>query len=281
MTLSAPAEISEAKSHALYPLAMAAIYVLTAGLLGLLVYCRAAGEPCSVADEDGLVESGTLVAFGLCALLAFLAAIMQRARLARREKVLLIVFGLLCLAAVGEEISWGQRVFGLKVPQSLSKEAGGAIQAGHKDLTVHNLTLNLGFMKFSVGGVLLSLPLFVGLFLHGVWLPVRVKAGKPVATGVVKRLGLFLPPLHLGILVFAVSLFLHYIHSVRSWRALEPREYKEMLIPAVYAFALLHVFFRQRTRANVIVTACALGLLAIGLVWSVIQGMTVPGHGLR
>lgn len=41
-----------------------------------------------------------------------------------------------------------------------------------------------------------------------------------------------------------------------------------MLVPLVYAFVLLHCFFRERSRMNLAVTAGTLLLLAAGLVGS-------------
>ena len=82
--------------------------------------------------EDSLLEWAQVVCFLTAAGLAGVAA----ARLHRRSRlgaVLLGGFAVLALVAAGEEISWGQRLFGWSTPEQL-----GAIN--HQDeTTVHNI----------------------------------------------------------------------------------------------------------------------------------------------
>lgn len=258
------------KSGPLYAVSMVVPYVLTAGLLVLLIYCHVNSEPFNISGEDGFVEWGSTVSLSLCALLAMTAAWTHRRELTRAQVILLVVFALVALGAVGEELSWGQRLLGFKGPLSMDTHGGAALRTGHNDVTIHNLTIDLGFMKFSPGGALFGVPLFIGLFLHGVWLPVRVKRGGRKAVAFVNKLGLFLPPMHLGVLVLVGAVFFHYR---RMWHHTDSREYKEMLVPTVYVFILLHCFFRQRKPLATAVTAVALALLVLALAWSWQQGM--------
>ncbi len=249
-------------SHRLYPLAMGLAYLVPAAMLGLVGWCVAHGEPMNISGEDGLVEWATVVAFALCSLVAIVALVVHRSCLTRAQRILLTVFALGCLVAVGEEISWGQRIFGFSPPESLASGSGGVVEMGHNDVTWHNLSLELGFMRFSLGGFLFSLPLFVALFVHGIWLPMRVRAGKDREQRLSQKLGLFLPPLHLGILLLGLVLLLHFGKPLPNT---ETREYKELACPVMYVFILLHAFFRTRRPAHLVITASAVSLLLVGL----------------
>lgn len=166
-----------AGAHGLYKLSMAVPYALTAALLGLLIYCHLHGEPFRISKEDGLVEWSTILAFCLCGALALTAACAHRRLLRRPQIVLLVVFGLAAFLAVGEELSWGQRIFGLKAPAALLPADHKIVRIGHQSVTAHNLTFELGPVKFSLGGMLFGWPLFILLFLHGVYLPLLLRAG--------------------------------------------------------------------------------------------------------
>ena len=255
----------------LYRLAMIVPYAVTAGLVGLLLYCNHWGETFNVSFEDGFVEWGTCVSFLLCGVLAFIAVGTKWVELTRAQVVFLIVFGLVAWIAVGEELSWGQRFFGFQPPAAMESHGGNWIRTGHNDVTWHNLTFDFGFMKFSLGGALFGVPIFLALFLHGVWLPVWFRRGGRKTVALVKKLGLFLPPLHLGILLLAGTILFHYR---KLWGELtDSREYKEMLIPAVYVFVLLHCFFRTRRWLDVAVTAAGLGAFLLGVGWSLYKGI--------
>lgn len=267
------AQIDSAPPGPLYRLAMAVPYVVTAALVGILIYCHFKGEPFNVSNEDGLVEWGTFLSFLLCLLLAVAALVGQWSSLTRAQAVFLGLFAVLCFVAAGEELSWGQRIFGFRPSAGMDSNSGSVIRTGHNDVTVHNLTIDLGFMKFSIGGMLFGVPLLLGLFVHGVWLPLRLKRGAPKTTAFVRRLGLFVPPLHLGILVLAAATFFHFR---KPWHHTDAREYKEMVVPMVYVFALLHCFFRRRTALATTVTAATLLIFCLAMAWLLQQGM--PGE---
>jgi hypothetical protein len=90
-------------------------------------------------SEDQWGEYATSVAWAFCALFSLMAAIRTRGRF-QRISWLLISLGALFVG--GEEISWGQRIFGLRTPQFLSE------WNTQNELTVHNLYLfNAGFLR--------------------------------------------------------------------------------------------------------------------------------------
>jgi len=255
-----------ARSNVLYGPAMALPYVMTASLTALLIYSHVYGEPFRVSAEDGFVEWGTVAAFGVWALLSVATVVARWADFSRAQKVLLILMAVVAVVAVGEELSWGQRYFGFEPPESMVSGGGGMVQMGHNDVTWHNLSFELGPLKFSVGGMLFGIPLLGAIFVHGIWLPRQVRARRPRPTRLVERLGLFLPPVHLGILLLVAAAAFHYAKASRNT---ESREYKELLVPAVYIFMMLHAYFRERRPLNTIVTAATIALLAAGLALSV------------
>ncbi len=269
-------------SNPLYRMAMAMPYAILAGLIALLIYCHVKGEPFNVSKEDGLIEWGTVVAFGLCGAIALTAALTNRSRLSKAQMILIILVGLVAFAAVGEELSWGQRYFGFTPPEGMKSDEGGTVYMGHNDTTGHNLSVELGPwhfslfgwsfdigpLKFSLGGMLFGVPLMVVIVFHGIWLPLRVRAAKPKSTSFTRKLGLFLPPIHLAVLLLAGTILFHY--SGKVWKDnTEAREFKELLVPAVYAFMLLHAYFRDRNAINTVVTGAAVVLLLGGFALSV------------
>ncbi len=259
---------NERPANPLYRLAMATPYAIFAGLVGLLIYCQVRGEPFNVSKEDGLIEWATVAAFALCGVVALAAAVVNRSRLSKAQMILIVLVGLVAFTAVGEELSWGQRYFGFTPPESMKSGGGGTVQMGHDDTTWHNLSFRLGPLKFSLGGMLFGVPLMLAVFFHGIWLPLRVRAAKPKSTSFTRKLGLFLPPIHLAVLLLAGSILFHYYGKVGR-NDTESREFKEFLVPAFYAFMLLHAYFRDRKPINTAVTGAAIALLLGGLALSV------------
>ena len=254
------------RPHRLYPVALVVAYLLVAAAVALVVYCHVNGAPFNVTDEDGLVEWATVAAFSVCGLLAAAAAVSGWRQMSRAQRVLICLFAAAAFMAVGEELSWGQRFWGFRPPEAMVSGGGGVVQMGHNDTTWHNLSFELGPLKFSLGGMLFGLPLILGLFVHGVWLPLRARKAGSREEKITRRLGLFLPPVHLGVLLVVAAIVLH---QKRLWDHIDARETKEMVVPMLYVFFLLHAYFRQRTRLNVAVTAASLLLLAAGLGLSV------------
>ncbi|MCY2931132.1 MAG: hypothetical protein NTV86_16910 [Planctomycetota bacterium] len=228
-------------------LTAAAVAIIVAILAGLL-YCHLnpkltddkgrvlvhPEEPFNYTREDGVIEWGTAVSFVGCGFLAGVLAWGARG-LSRRQRICLAVFVALCLAAAGEELSWGERIFGVAAPEAM-RARGQAVRFGHKGVSLHNVAFDLGFMRFSVGGVLFKLPLLVGGFFHGVLLPLALRQGKPWASRFVDKLGLFVPSIPLGTVMF-LGIVLFYFRSL--WPYSESQECREFYVPTVYFLILL------------------------------------------
>ena len=212
-------------------------WLILAVLVGLLVFCEVQdGQPFNFTDEDGVVEWATVIAFTLCAVLALTDALRKPPGLSGRQRAFLIVFAILALVAVGEEISWGQRLFGFAPPEEMGRHSKSAVRFGHDDVTWHNLTIDLDFIKFSLGGVLFSLPLLLGVLFHGLLLPWSIIKKKRWACRFVAKTGIFIPSLHLGFALATGTVFLHFR---RLWEHSQGNECKEFFVPAIYALILI------------------------------------------
>ncbi|MDP6545065.1 MAG: hypothetical protein QGH60_13830 [Phycisphaerae bacterium] len=212
-------------------------------LVGLLVVCEVrGGQPFNFTDEDGLVEWGTVIAFTLCAALALTATLGKRSSFSGRQRGFMIVLAVVALIAVGEEVSWGQRLFGFKPPEGMSGNSDSVLRFGHDDVTWHNLTIDLGFMKFSLGGVLFSLPLLLGVIFHGLLLPWSLRAKKRWAQRFVAKTGIFIPSLPLGVALMGGTVFLHFRGL---WKHAQGGECKEFFVPAVYALLLIECLWAR------------------------------------
>lgn len=240
-------------------------YLIAVGWVALLFYCNSRGEPFNVSAEDGYLEWATCVFFFTTAVMALLATTVSRVPMVRRQRVFLVVFAVVCLLAIGEELSWGQRIFGFDPPTTAEDSI---LKVGHRDTAVHNLTIRTQYFQFSVGGMLFGGVLLAGLIWHGVWIPlaVRREAAKPVEQrkrGMVEWLGIFVPPLDLGILVSALVTL---VVRRRLYANTEANEYKELIVPLIYSFMLARVFFAGRDRRDVAISA---GLAVVSVTWLV------------
>ncbi|MCE5278397.1 MAG: hypothetical protein ABFD92_07345 [Planctomycetaceae bacterium] len=234
------------KSRLSVALAMAAAAILAALLGMMILFHIRQGESFNFTREDGLVEWGTVASFMLCALLAIPAA-MWMGQLARRQRVFLIVFAILCIVAAGEELSWGQRFFGFAPPKSMESRSGSNVRFGHNDVTVHNLTFEIGPMQFSIGSVLFKLPLVLGSAFHGILLPLALRKGKPWARRFVDKLGLFVPSLPLGSVLFIGVAVLYFVR--RLFPHSEVGECREFYAPTLYLLILIE-WLCSRPRAQ-------------------------------
>lgn len=179
--------------------------------------------------EDHLVEWATSVAWFLAALVALALGI----RLMRQGRKLLgclwLLVGLVAVFSGGEEISWGQRVFGFGTPEGLERrnEQG--------EVTIHNLSAVESLLRVAM----LTVGVYGSFFTYAVRARLR---GKHKAT-----VDLLLPP------VFLSSAFLLMAIYRIGWAVLlapEPLrqtpsstgEWAEFCVPfALLIFALLNL----------------------------------------
>ena len=129
----------------------------TVAVLGYLCLClnalffsyRLAGDPwtySSLTREDGLVENLTAVAFFLAGLLLFAAAPAERSGFRRG---IYMLGGLVMTFVCGEEISWGQRIFGFATPDFLMDVNNQG------EFNVHNISRRIYLVRLRQNGALL------------------------------------------------------------------------------------------------------------------------------
>ena len=70
-------------------------------------------------SEDGIIEYGTVLFFLVCCIVSVILAFRfsgQRSRIIMHS-----LFAFVFFVMVGEEISWGQRIFGFSVPEAMNE----------------------------------------------------------------------------------------------------------------------------------------------------------------
>jgi hypothetical protein len=155
-----------------------------------------AGSVAVIGEEDGLFENLTAAAF-IAASMCFLGAF------SRSRNWLLLLFAFVFFVGFGEEISWGQRIFGFDTPGPVA-----AVNV-QEEFNLHNIEL-LNARRFDGSektGLerILTVNFLYKLFwlCYGVLLPVVAYGVRPVGS-VVRKLRIPLPPLAIGLL-FAVN----------------------------------------------------------------------------
>lgn len=180
------------------------------------------------AVEDGPVEYGTalfLLVAGLL-LVRHSAALIQRRRSAA---ALVAVYALLFLAAAGEEISWGQRIFGW--------QAGDFFQQNNyqRETNFHNLEI-AGFhlAKTLFGSVLTTV-----LLLYLVVLPLLYPRSAGLRR-VMHRLAIPVPGPRHAVLAVAASVVVAVMDVPRKWEVYE----------LVFSMIAVSIMLMPRNRAT-------------------------------
>jgi hypothetical protein len=201
-----------------------AIALIALGLVSFH-YHFAAAEYVRMVSEDQWAEYGTSV----CFLVATAAAVhvAWSSRSARRR----VVFALIALAAffiAGEEISWGQRMFGLEVPEPILRHNQ------QSELTIHNLEQ-----------VRALEPQYVLAWALGIWCIVSIAASR--SPGLARALGRFALPTFPGpvIPLFMLYPLVYAVHQLPGWTEIfrkdEIAEWFLGIAVFVWAFDLIAV----------------------------------------
>lgn len=158
------------------------------------------------AAEDGPIEYGTalLLFFACLALLALAFGVRGLPR------ILLIIYALAFFFAAGEEISWGQRIFGVESSEFFKQNN----YQGETNL--HNLVIGDVHLVEHIFGRGLALVLLCYLVLLPLLYPfarwVRVFCDK---------LAVPVPPRHVAVIALLASILVGWINLARSWEVYE------------------------------------------------------------
>lgn len=155
-----------------------------------------------------------------------------------RFRIFFIVLALACFYVVGEEISWGQRIFNLATPEFFEK---------------HNLQNETNLHNFFTGPITTSLKQFLeylialGLVSYGLLYPLLVKARFKLAIWLNNK-GLPHPPAYLWPF-FVVSAYLEL-----GYLRFNEAEIAEILIPLALAIMAINYLLSLRNKQDLIIS---------------------------
>ena len=143
----------------------------------------------AITDEDRLLEWLQFFGFAAASVLAALCAVRLRARGRGWLALAYLVFAIGCFGIAGEEIAWGQRIFGFGTPEALEKINE------QEEVTVHNINSvqNVANLVFLLAGLYGSV---------GAWLIRRRLRGRRSET-----VDYLVPPLFLTAAFFVVFVY--------------------------------------------------------------------------
>jgi hypothetical protein len=120
---------------------IAILFLLIANLIVdlILIYQDRQGIS-PITKEDGVIESIQAITYFLSACLLFFLFIKSKAENGKyifkaKRNIFFLMLGLICLFAAGEEISWGQRLFGFETTEYFYEHNE------QEEMNIHNLRL--------------------------------------------------------------------------------------------------------------------------------------------
>ena len=186
----------------------------------------------AIAFEDGFVENGSAVLFLLAAIVAGIVAFIGDRTAIQKATMLVFAFGLFFIA--GEEISWGQRIFGVETMDSL------------KEIDVqgeNNLHNAFGYLADHL--------FIAGVFVLGVVIPFLYRRYQAFR-GFFRFFGFPIASVGLGIGVFVISMAHQWLVEAfvdigYGLRVAEPREFLSSL---AFFLLMMETFRRSRSRST-------------------------------
>lgn len=113
-----------------------------------------------ISEEDCLLENSTALLYGVSSLL-FLIIARRSKFLKRKEKILCyfftIAWGLLMFIFCGEEISWGQRIFGIETPEFFR------LYNTKNEINLHNFSFFSQYTEVVISAITLTAGLILPL----------------------------------------------------------------------------------------------------------------------
>lgn len=182
--------------------------ILALGALATLYYWQVEPEQFTTifAREDGIVEYATAILL----FLASLVLIGHARRVSGRVRWLLAIYALAFFFAAGEEVSWGQRIFGIESTEFFTENN----YQGETNL--HNLVVGDIHLAEEVFGNALTLILLSYL----VVLPLLFPFQRWVRS-FCEALAVPVPPRHIAVLAVLWSVFIAAIPLSRNWEVYE------------------------------------------------------------
>jgi hypothetical protein len=188
------------------------LFVIAFGVFFGMLTCAVSPEYFhdDYAREDGFVEWLTVVALGGAALLC---GARFHALRKRQSAIFLFSTAMACLLFIfgaGEELSWGQRIFGFTVPAFFVK------YNAQQDFTIHNLR----FHGVKLNKLIFSQLLGVFVVTYLIPLPYLYRKRATVRQWI-DRLGLPVPATRHSVYFFVFAALTLTIQDSRKWEVLE------------------------------------------------------------
>jgi hypothetical protein len=243
---------------------------LTATILMVSFYFARVEESSAFnfSKEDGFLEWGTVFFFICCACLSVTILTFNELVLSRSQKRFLAIFALLLIVGIGEELSWGKRIFGWEVPAMVAEIDGNLVQTD--DTSLHNLRLKFSWGHVNPSDLVFSFFLPIGLLLQGIILPWNLNRNNLRARKFVAYWGFFVPSLKLGTLLFVCAFLFHRLKSFEG--VTDVREYEEFIIPFIFSFVMVDYYFKNSPRhwvfQGILISSVFLWLIASLLFFS-------------
>lgn len=127
----------------------------------------------TIAQEDGPVEWATFVAFVLAA--AWFVVVVRKRGSGWLFTTACLLLAAFCLVVAGEEISWGQRLFGFKPPDVFLE------RNFQQELNLHNVLMDERGLGFQLESKHLVMVIALGFGVVWPWIVKRVPALAPLA----------------------------------------------------------------------------------------------------
>lgn len=237
-------------------------YLFTGGLIllaisYLLVFAVSSDLANKITKEDGFLESLAPVfyffASVLTAILYFKAKKNREYIFKRNRNIFLLLLALFLFICAGEEISWGQRIFGIETPE-LIQEANA-----QKELNLHNLwffhgydkddNLKRGFQRWISSAALYSYIWLLYCFL----IPILNKYSLRFRN-IFRKLYFPVIPIWIGILFFINFISCEVFEVLMTDNLLLPKrsivEIKETYFALLYLIACLSLFYAYKPLEN-------------------------------
>ncbi|MBA3817698.1 MAG: hypothetical protein H0X17_02305 [Deltaproteobacteria bacterium] len=173
---------------------LVSLVTVEAVALALLVLAGASTDAwMAVAQEDGVVEWATVVAFVMAA--GWLVLVVRKESPSWWFKGACFLLATFCIVIAGEEISWGQRLLRFKPPDVFLE------RNFQQELNLHNVLMHEGGLGFKLESKHLVMAIVLGFGLAWPWLVrrARFKVFAPLAPPFA------LAPLALGVLAIQID----------------------------------------------------------------------------
>ena len=185
--------------------------------------------------EDGVFEVLTALSF-------LFASVILLWVFLREKNVWFLALGILLFVGAGEEVAWGQRIFGFTPPEAISK------LNVQRELTIHNLepldsknfdgTVKTGWKKL----ITINLVFRVFCVTYGVLLPLGVLLVRPVRT-TARKIRLPIPRLAFGLLFVFSYLLLKLVWLQIGGAVPESKPKLQFAASEIYEWCMSFVWF--------------------------------------